>query len=276
MQSLIQKLALVSLLGVTACGAPHDSDGDFSSETDTTEQEINGTEVTLPLCDLSAIPSGWSCWQDYDKTLACPTGAAPAVYWLRPNSGSEYVRADANFGRPQVKVWSLSWGLSAFFSRGQSVFCNGTNTYRASTWSRYTGTGPGGTGTPQLQAKLTSVVDHIRDALVRGTAFAVYDEFYCATTGGCSDATSLILVLNKKEIDSATWTEIGRKELPLVRGALVGAFEIEASAPKDAQVNFEVYVKNSFNSISEVVFHDLRLFTEKCIPDMVNPGQCLP
>ncbi|QSQ10978.1 hypothetical protein [Myxococcus landrumensis] len=273
MQSLIRKLALVSLLGATACGAPSDVNGDVSGETGTTEQEINGTEVTLPMCDLSNLPSGWSCWLDYNKQQACPTGQTPATFWLRPNTGSEYVRADANFGRPQVKVWSLSWGVYSFLSRGQSVFCNSTNnTYQASTWSRYTGT----TGTPQRQAMLVSVVDHIRPALVRGTAFAAYDEFYCATTGGCTDATSLILVLNKKDAANPTWTEVTRKELPIARGAPVGAFEIEATLDPWTEVNFEVYVKNSFNSISEILFHDVRLFTEKCIPDMTNPGQCLP
>ncbi len=35
-------------------------------------------------------------------------------------------------------------------------------------------------------------------------------------------------------------------------------------------------MRTSYNLISEVVFHDMRLFTEKCVPDMTNPGQCLP
>ncbi|WP_338870548.1 hypothetical protein [Myxococcus stipitatus] len=273
MQSLIQKLALVSLLGFTACGAPQDSAGDLPGETGTSEQKLNGTEVALPMCDLSTIPSGWSCWLDYDKQTACPAGQTPAIFWLRPNTGSEYVRADATFGRPQVKVWSLSWGVNTFLSRGQSVLCESTNnTYRASTWSRYTGT----TGTPQRQAMLTSFVDHIRPALVRGTVFASFIQHYCATTGGCTDVTSLILVLNKKDAANPAWTEVTRKEIPIPRAVTVGAFEVETTLDPFTEVNFEVYVKNSFNSITEIVFYDVRLFTEKCVPDMTNPGQCLP
>ncbi|AGC42372.1 hypothetical protein MYSTI_01023 [Myxococcus stipitatus DSM 14675] len=275
MQSLIQKLALVSLLGATACGAPHDLNGDLSSETGSTEQEINGTEVTLPICDPNTYPADWYCWLDYNKQTRCPEGPAPSTYWLRPRYASTYVHADSLRGVRAVKTGSMSWGFEDGLVKTEAVYCDrSTNTYQASTWARHTNIGG---EQPQRVAGLTSVVDRPHGGLVRGTVLATYDEYYCLAAGACSDAASLILVLSKRDPTvSSSWTEVVRRELPITRWASVGAFEVTEVIEHEMQVDFEVYVRNTPAAATEVVIHDLRLFTEKCIPDMTNPGQCLP
>ncbi|WP_338870550.1 hypothetical protein [Myxococcus stipitatus] len=272
MQSLTLKLALVSLLGTSACGVPQPPEEELSAETDTAEQPLHGEEVSLPLCDLSNMPSGWSCWLDEHQQAPCPANQTPAWFWLRPEAGTPYVHADASLGSRDVATWDLSWGEDAFYARGESVFCESTTeTYQASTWSQHSA----GPGLPLLQSRLTSFIQHLRPALTRGTVFVSFDEAFCASAGGCTEATSLILVLNKRDT-FPTWTEVTRREFPLIRGAPEGAFEVKARIDPINEVSFEVYVRNASNSISEVVFHDMRLFTEKCIPDMSTPGQCLP
>ncbi|QSQ10979.1 hypothetical protein [Myxococcus landrumensis] len=277
MQSLSLNLAFVSLLGVAACGAPPAVGEDFAGETDTTERELIGREVSLPLCELTSLRSGWSCWLDEDKQTPCPSGQTPSQFWLRPDVGSQYTCGSGVEGAREVRTWDLTWGEEAFYARGEAVSCDSTlETTQASTWSQYTeGAAPGGTGQPLLQARLTSFVEHLRPALTRGTVSASFDESFCASVGGCTDTTSLILVLTKRDADP-TWTEVIRREFPLIRGAPEGAFEVKTRLAPLTEVRFEVYVRNSHNSVAEVVFHDLRLFTEMCVPDMSGQGQCLP
>ncbi|WP_163869450.1 hypothetical protein [Myxococcus eversor] len=270
MKRITRSVALLSLLGAAACGAPEDANPNDLDTLASQEGELTGTEVTLPICDTGLTPSGWACWLDSGKQTACPAGQTPADYWWRYTSGSTYVRADAAQGIREVKTWSLSWGTSDFLYRAEAVHCNSVApTYQASSWSRYT-------GSPTLQARVTSFVDHIRPAMVRGTVLASSDEFFCAGTGGCSTATSLVLVLKKRDLTQSTWTEARSLELPFNRNGAVTAYEVETTVEPGMDVALEVFVKTSFNAVTEVVFHDIRLFTEKCVPDMTNPGQCLP
>ncbi|MCY0998566.1 hypothetical protein OWM54_15620 [Myxococcus sp. MISCRS1] len=268
-------MTLLSLMGATACGGSSgESLGGAAGTADvlgTSEAELTGTEVTLPVCDAAQRPSNWLCWLDGDKQTACSSGQTPWSHWLHPYSAATYVRADPLRGAREVKAASLYWGtFDNALHRVEKVKCDLANsTYEAASWSRYT-------GSPVLQAKLTSYVDHIRPAVVRGTAFVSLDEYYCAAAGGCSTATTLRLVIKQRGGAFPDWTQVASRDLPIVQHAPVGAFEVETLVEPGMQVVFELYVVNSYNSISELIFHDLRLFTETCIPDLSNPGQCLP
>ncbi|MFY1826186.1 hypothetical protein ACN47A_09760 [Myxococcus fulvus] len=269
-------MTLLSLMGATACGGSGDGSlGGAAGTPDalgTSEAELTGTEVTLPICDAAQRTSNWLCWLDGDKQAACPSGQTPWSHWLHPSIASSYVRADPLRGAREVKVATMYWAgtFNNALYRVEKVQCDLANsTYQAASWARYS-------GSPILQAKLTSYVDHIRSAVVRGTAFVALDEYYCAAAGGCSTSTSLRLVIKQRGGAFPDWTQVASRDLPIVQHAPVGAFEVETLVEPGMEVTFEVYAINSFNSISELIFHDLRLFTETCIPDISNPGQCMP
>jgi hypothetical protein len=231
---------------------------------------IHGFEIRLPMCSWPSMPEGVKCrltpW--YPKIDCLPRSQGDPQ---QPTSAATYfVMSPASY-----ESASISWlDGTALYSVGD-ITCPYPGVSDASLGAEVSNArGPDGTSSTSQQkaagvpvARITGFVNHIDNALVRGTV-----KLRKTTTPAWTRYQKVQLVIQVAGDDEA-WTDV--EVVDVLPGTAPATYEVETVVPPNSDVRFEVRILSPDAKTIYLVLQDVRLFGAQCYPDASQPGVCL-